>query len=62
MVFDDQVATVNSLPTKDSLDNQRARIFKLGREFYLDLEYDNDGNIKTSDWPQLNGEWLDPNS
>ena len=47
---------------EDSLDGQWACIFKLDREFYLDLEYNNDGNIKTSYWPRLNDEWLDPNS
>ena len=62
MVFDGKFATVNSLPTDDSLGDQWARIFKLGREIYLDLEYDNDENIKTSDWTRLNDEWLAPNS
>ena len=62
VVFNDKFATVNSLPTEDSLKNQWARIFKLGGEFYLDIEYNDDGNIKTSDWPRLNDEWLNPNS
>ena len=59
VVFDDKFATINSLPTEDSLDNQWARIFKLDRVFYLNIEYTNDGNIKTSDWPRLNDKWLD---
>ena len=59
MVFDDKFATVNLLPTEDSLENQWARIFKLDREFYLDVEYHDGGNIKTSDWSRLNDEWLD---
>ena len=61
VVFDDKFATVNSLPTEDSIDTQWKRIFKLRREFYLDIEYDSDGNIITSDWPKLDQEWLDPN-
>ena len=60
VVFDDKFSTVNSLPTEDSIDDQWARIFKLEKEFYLDLEYDEDGNLITSDWPHLSTEWLDP--
>ena len=60
VVFDDEFSTVNSLPTEDSLDIQWTRIFKLDKEFYLDLEYDEDGNLITSDWPNLSPEWLDP--
>ena len=59
VVFDDKFSTVTSLPTEDSLDNKWARIFKLDREFYLDIEYDKDGNLITSDWPSLDSEWLD---
>ena len=62
VVFFDKFATVNSLPTEDSLDNQWACMFKLGRDFHLNLGYSNDGNIKTSDLPRLNDEWLNPNS
>ena len=60
VVFDDKFATVNSLPKEDSLDKQWSRIFKLDREFYLDLEFDEDGKIKTDFWPELGVEWLDP--
>ena len=60
VVFDDTFSTVNSLPTEDSIEDQWARIFKLDREFYLDMEYDEDGKLVTSDWPQLSTEWLDP--
>ena len=62
VVFDDKFSTVNSLPTENSIDDQWARIFKLDREFYLDIEYDTDGNIITSDWPHLSTEWLDPSA
>ena len=43
VVFDDGFSTVNSLPSEDSLDKQWARILKLDREFYLDLEFDDNG-------------------
>lgn len=59
VVFDDKFSTVNSLPSEDSIDKQRARIFKLGREFYLDAKYDENGNIATEHWPPLGDEWLD---
>ena len=32
------------------------RIFKLDKEFYLDLKYDEGGNLITSDWPSLSTE------
>ena len=60
VVFDDRFSTVNSLRSEDSINEQWARIFKLGREFYLDAEYDADGNISTEHWPPLGEEWLDP--
>ena len=60
VVFDDTFSTVNSLPHEDSIDDQWTRIFKLEREFYLDIEYDEDGKLITSDWPPLSTEWLDP--
>ena len=60
VIFDDKFATVNSLPTEDSLSEQWSKIFKLGREFYLDITYDCDGKIDTTDWPTLNKEWLNP--
>ena len=59
MVFDDEFSTVNSLPTEDSLDIKWTRIFKLDKEFYLDLEYGRDGNLITSNCPNLSPEWLD---
>ena len=55
-------ATVNSLPSEDSLEDQWAHIFKLDREFYLDLEFDDDGNIDSSHWPDLEDNWLDPHA
>ena len=61
VVFNDKFATVNSLLTKDSIDTQWKLIFKLRREFYLDIEYDSSGNIITSDWPKLDDEWLNLN-
>ena len=60
VVFDDKFSTVHSLPSEDSLDKQWEQIFKLDKEFYLDIEYDDNGNIKTDEWPRLNDEWLDP--
>ena len=60
VVFDDKFATVNSLPTEDSISDEWAKIFKLEREFYLDVTYGADGNIVTSDWPPLADEWLQP--
>ena len=60
VVFDDTFITVNSLPTEDSIDGQCARIFKLDIEFYLDIEYDEDGKLIASNWPQLSTELLNP--
>ena len=60
LVFDDMFSTVNSLPTEDSIEDQWACMFKLDIEFYLDMEYDKDGKLVTSDWPQLSTEWLVP--
>ena len=60
VVFDDKFSTVNSLPTEDSTDDEWARIFKLDREFYLDIEYDEDGNLTRSEWPHLSTELQDP--
>jgi len=59
-VFNDKFPTVNSLSSNKSLDAQWSRIFKLDREFYLDLEYGQDGHLKTSHFPDLDSEWLDP--
>ena len=53
VVFDDKFSTVNSLPSEDSLDDQWRRIFKLDREFYLDVEYDSNGEVITDEWPNL---------
>merc|ERR1712127_627100 len=47
---------------EDSLDKQWATIFKLGREFYLDLEYDEEGNLITENMPKLDADWLNPNT
>jgi len=59
-MFDDKFSTVNYLLSNNSLDAQWSRIFKLDREFYLDLEYDQDCHLKTSHFPDLDSEWLDP--
>ena len=47
VVFDDKFSTVHSPPSNERLSEQWARIFKLDREFYLDLEYDENGCLKT---------------
>ena len=60
VVSDDKFTTVNSLPSEGSLEKQQARIFKLKREFYLDFEFDEKGNLVTDHWPDLGNEWLDP--
>ena len=62
VVFDDKFSTVNSLPSEDSLEAQWASIFKLEREYYLDLEYDEEGNLITEDMPKLDEDWLNPNT
>ena len=59
-MFDDKFSTVNYLPSNKSLDAQWSCIFKLDREVYLDLEYDQDGHLKTSHFQDLGSEWLDP--
>ena len=35
-------------------------LFKLGREFYLDDEYDEKGELQTSHFPDLEKDWVDP--
>ena len=60
VVFDDKFTNVNSLPTEDSLEKQWACIFKLKREFYLDFEFDEGGNLIKDHWPDLGNGWLDP--
>ena len=35
-------------------------MFKLDREFYIGLEYYQDSQMKTSHFPNLDSEWLDP--
>ena len=60
VIFDDTFDTVLSLPSVESLDKKWRRLFKLGREFYLDEEYDTDGELKTSHLPDLGLDWLDP--
>ena len=58
-MFDDKFSTVKSLPSTNSLDSQWSRTFKLDRDFYLDLEYDQYGHLKTPHFPDLGSEWLD---
>ena len=57
---DDKFSTVNSLPSNRSLDVQWSCVFELNREFYLDLEYDQDSHFKTSHFPDLGSEVIDP--
>jgi hypothetical protein len=40
VIFDDKFETVHSLPLDQPLDKQWADIFKLGRECFLDIDYD----------------------
>jgi hypothetical protein len=40
VIFDDKFETVNSLPAEQTLDKQWAEIIKLGRECFLDIDYD----------------------
>ncbi len=56
------MSTLNSLPSEDSLETRWASIFKLKQECYLDLEYDEEGNLITEDMPELNADWLNPNT
>jgi hypothetical protein len=42
VIFDDKFETVTSLPTGQPLDKQWAHIFRLGRECFLDVDYDID--------------------
>jgi hypothetical protein len=44
VIFDDKFATVHSLPPDQPLAEQWADIFRLGRECFLDIDYDDDGN------------------
>ena len=59
IVFDYKSTAVNYLPSNKHLDTQWSRIFKLNREFYLDLEYNQDGQLAMSHFPDLDSEWLD---
>ena len=40
VIFDDKFETVNSLPADQPLDKQWAEILTLGRECFLDINYD----------------------
>ena len=60
VIFDDTFETVTSKPPSGHLDKQWERLFKLDREFYLDVEYNEDGTLKTSHLPPLDQDWLDP--
>ena len=60
VVFGDKFSTINSLSSDKSLDAQWSCIFNLNRELYLDLEYDQVGHLKTSQFPDLDSKWLDP--
>ncbi len=44
VIFDDMFGTVHSLPADEVLDKQWTRIFNLGRECFLDVDFDNHGN------------------
>ena len=44
VIFDDKFATVHSLPPDQPLAEQWADIFRLGRECFLDIDYDDNDN------------------
>ena len=44
VIFDDKFATVHSLPPDQPLAEQWANIFRLGRECFLDIDYDENDN------------------
>jgi hypothetical protein len=44
VIFDDKFATVHSLPPDQPLTEQWANIFRLGRECFLDIDYDANDN------------------
>ena len=44
VIFDDKFATVHSLPGDQPLAEQWANIFRLGRECFLDVDYDENDN------------------
>ena len=58
VIFDDKFETVSSLAPEEPLARQWNRLFKLDREFFLDVEYDSSGLIKTSLWPALSPDWM----
>ena len=60
VIFDDKFETVVSLSRGKTLDVGWHQLFKLGREQYLDVEYDSVGNVNTSHLPDLCEDWLDP--
>ena len=44
VIFDDKFATVHSLPPDQPLADQWADVFRLGRECFLDVDYDDNDN------------------
>ena len=60
VIFDDKFETVSSLESIDQVNARWKDLFKLNREFYLDEEYDSQGNVITSHYPSLEKDWLDP--
>ena len=60
MIFDDKFETVESLPADIPLDRAWLSLFKLGRECFLDEEYNDSGKPLVSHIPELDKEWLPP--
>jgi hypothetical protein len=40
IIFDDEFEIINSLPLDQHLDRQGAQIFQMGRECFMDIDYD----------------------
>jgi hypothetical protein len=45
MIFDDKFETVNLLPLDQPLDRQRAQIFQMGHECFMDIDYDENDHL-----------------
>lgn len=57
VIFDDKFETVHSAPLGEKIMSKWEHIFDLGCELFLEKEYDDAGNLKTSHIPPLSSEW-----
>ena len=58
IIFDNKFETVESLPTDISPDKIWLNLLQLHCDFFLNKEFDTNGNMKLSHLPDLDKDWL----